>query len=110
MTPEEQLEMILCLCKNAQLIEESGQKVVFLPTFTFKAGPNEITQDLLFVPFHHSGYPSRLFFSVKMSGSSARNWTNHNLLNRNWWSPSYLVDTRKSWRDQILQHIQAVVS
>jgi len=108
MLPEAQLAPIIGLCANAQLVDESGRKVIFLPSMTFQAGTNDETQDLLFVPFHHSGYDSRLFFSKSVNSGVAKNWTQHNLLNRTWWSPSYRVDTSLSWRDQILQHIKAV--
>ena len=108
--PEQQLAVIIDLCAQAQLVDEAGRKVVFLPNMTFQAGHEAATQDLLFVPFPHSGYESRLFFTQQLSGGDARNWTQHNLLNRNWWAPSYRVDVSLSWRDQILQHIKAVAS
>ena len=110
MVPEEQLPSIIDLCAKAQLVDESNRKVVFLPNMTFQVGHDEATQDLLFVPFPHSGYDSRLFFTHLLNGGVARNWTQHNLLNRNWWSPSYRVDASLSWRDQILQHIKVVAS
>ncbi len=108
MPPEEQLSPIIDLCAKARLVDEAGRKIVFLPEMTFEAGAGEETQDLLFVPFPHSGYDSRLFFTKTISGGVARNWRQHNLLNRNWWSPSFRVDTSLSWRDQILLHIKAV--
>ena len=101
---------IIGLCAKAQLVDESGKKVVFLPKVTFQAGAGEATRDLLFVPFPHSGYDSRLFFTKTINSGAAQNWTQHNLLNRNWWSPSFKVDTSLSWRDQILQHIKVVAS
>ena len=108
MPPEAQIVPIIGLCPSAKLVDESGRKVVFLPSMCFQAGANDETQDLLFVPFAHSGYDSRLFFTKTVNAGVARNWTKHNLLNRTWWSPSYRVDTSLSWRDQILQHIKAV--
>ncbi len=108
MSPAEQLILIIDLCANAQLVDEAGQKVVFLPSMTFQAGTGEATQDLLFVPFQHSGYESRLFFTEAINCGLAVNWTQHNLLNRTWWSPSFRVDTSLSWRDQILQHIKVL--
>lgn len=108
MTPEEQLNLITVLCANAQLVDESGRRAVYMPGMTFQAGAGEATQDLLFVPFRHSGYDSRLFFTQKLDCGTACNWTQHNLINRTWWSPSYRVDVQLAWRDQILQHIKAV--
>lgn len=109
MSPKEQLNLIIDLCPKAQLVDESGQKVVFLPDMKFQAGAGESTQSLLFVPFHFSGYDSSLLFTQKLNEGPARNWTQHNLLNRKWWRPSYSVDTQLSWLDQIFQHLKAVI-
>jgi hypothetical protein len=108
MSPEEQLSPIIDLCDHAQLVDETGRKVVFLPSMTFQVGKGEATQDLLFVPFRHSGYDSRLFFAEQLGGNLAVNWTQHHLLGRVWWAPSFKVNTSLTWRDQILQHIKVV--
>jgi hypothetical protein len=90
------------------LFDETGRKVVFLPTMQFQAKSGTSTQDLLFVPFHHSGYDSRWFFTEQLLETAAQNWKQHNLIGRTWWAPSFCVNTNLSWRDQVLQHIKAV--
>ena len=109
MSPEEQLNLIIGLCPKAQLVDESGQKVIFLPDMKFQAGACESTQNLLFVPFPLFGYDSSLFFAQRLNEGPARNWTQHNLLNREWWRLSYRVNTRLPWFEQILQHLTAVI-
>lgn len=108
MTPDAQHAQIIDLCAKARLINETGRKVVFLPSMTFKVGKGQATQDLLYVPFHHSGYDSRLFFTEQLGGNIAANWTQHHLIGRQWWAPSFKVNTVLSWRDQILQHVKVV--
>ena len=106
--PEAELAELIHLCAGAQLIDERGGKVAHLPAFTFDAGGEAITQDLLFVPAPLAGYPSsRLFYEESVDGRG-NNWTTHHLIGRVWHVPSYKVDISGSWRDQILQHFQAV--
>ena len=105
---EAELPAIIALCASAQLIDERGGKVAHLPAFTFDAGGTAITQDLLFVPAPLASYPSsRLFYEHPVDGRGS-NWSTHHLIGRLWHAPSYKVDISRSWRDQILQHLQAV--
>lgn len=106
--PEADLAAIIDLCAGAQLLDERGGKVAYLPAFTFDAGGTSITQDLLFVPEPLASYASsRLFYERPFVGRG-KNWTAHHLIGRLWHAPSYTVDISRGWRDQILQHLQAV--
>ena len=106
--PETELAAIIDLCAGVQLLDERGGKVAHLPAFTFDAGGTAITQDLLFVPAPLASYPSsRLYYEQPVAGRG-RNWSTRHLIGRLWHAPSYKVDTSHSWRDQILQHLQAV--
>ena len=106
--PEAELAALIDLCAGTQLLDERGGKIAHLPAFTFDASGAAITQDLLFVPAPLASYPSsRLFFERSVAGRG-KNWTTHHLIGRVWHAPSYKVDTSRSWRDQILQHLQAV--
>ena len=99
---------LMDLCADAQLIDERGGTVAYLPSFAFDSGGATITQDLLFVPADIASYPSsRLFYEHPVAGRG-NNWSTHNLIGRVWHAPSYQVDTSRGWRDQILQHLQAV--
>lgn len=104
---DNQLAGLVDLCPDAQLIDEAGKKVVHLPNMCFEVDGQIVRQDLLFVPWPHSGYDTRLFFSSQICGKG-KNWTQHSLLNRNWHAPSYRVDKLLGWRHQLLQHIKAV--
>ena len=106
--PSAELPALIDLCAGAQLLDERGGKVAHLPAFTFDVGGTAITQDLLFVPAPLAGYPSsRLLYEQPVVGRG-KNWSTHHLLGRLWHAPSYKVDTSCCWRDQILQHLQAV--
>ena len=107
-SPEAELADLIDLFADTQLIDERGGKVAHLPAFTFDAGGAAVTQNLLFVPVPLASYPSsRLFYEHPVAGRG-KNWTTHHLIGRVWHAPSYKVDISCSWRDQILQHLQAV--
>ena len=103
-----ELASIRHLCTGAQLIDERGGKLAYLPTFTFQAGGVSITQNLLFVPQPLANYnSSRLYYERPIAGRG-RNWSTRHIVGRLWHTPSYKVDSSCGWRDQILQHLQAV--
>ena len=92
----------------AVLLKEGGQHAALLPDFAFAAGGESFKMDLLLVPFSHSGYTTRLFFTRKIDGRGA-NWNQHRVVERNWWAPSWnYVPPTLSWTQMLLAHLRAV--
>ncbi|MEM6480904.1 MAG: hypothetical protein AAF681_03585 [Pseudomonadota bacterium] len=109
MAPIDQLPAIQAFCAGAQLIDERGGKCVFLPDLGIMAGDTEMSQDALFVPNNLLGYgSSRLLYSAQLSSGSGQNWTQHHLVGRTWWAPSFKVPQQPAWRDEILAHLKGV--
>lgn len=93
---------------GAVLLTEGGQPVVLLPAFSFTAGGQVQTMDLLLVPFNHSGYVTRLFFERQIAGRGA-NWKQLRVVERNWWAPSWNhVPASMKWTQMLLAHLRAV--
>jgi hypothetical protein len=93
---------------DAVLYQEGGKPVVLLPAFSFVAGGKGETMDLLLHPSAHSGYVTRLFFERKIGGRGA-SWTQHRLLERMWWAPSWKdVQPARPWTSMLCQHLTAV--
>jgi hypothetical protein len=93
---------------DAVLLREGGQPVAFLPGFRFVAHDHPQTMDVLLVPFFHSGYVTRLFFSRKIEGRGA-NWNQYRLVERNWWAPSWAnVPGSMPWTKMLSAHLKAV--
>jgi hypothetical protein len=93
---------------GAVLLTEGGQPVALLPAFSFTAGGQALTMDLLLVPFAHSGYVTRLFFAHQISGRGS-NWNQHRVVERNWWAPSWNhVPASLRWTQMLLAHLRAV--
>lgn len=92
----------------AVLLAEGGNPVALLPAFGFKAAGSDIKMNLLLVPFHHSGYVTRLFFERKIEGRG-QNWTQHRVIDRQWWAPSWNhVQPSLPWPAMLCAHLRAV--
>jgi hypothetical protein len=94
---------------GAALLKEGGHPVALLPAFGFTAvGDQVFRMDLLLVPFKHTGYDTRLFFEKQIVGRGS-NWSQHRLLERNWWAPSWNhVPATLHWTQMLLAHLRAV--
>ena len=89
---------------------EGGKPVVHLPKFKFRAGGKSVQMDLLLYPSAHSGYVTRLFFEHKLEGAGeSKNWTEHTVLGRRWWAPSWnYVSAEQPWTSMLCAHLRAV--
>jgi hypothetical protein len=93
---------------DAVLLQEGGKPVVLLPKFAFVSGTDNVTMDVLLHPSPHSGYDSRLFFEHQIDGRKA-NWSQHRVLDRNWWAVSWeKVKPPLSWTAMLCEHLRAV--
>jgi hypothetical protein len=95
---------------TAMLVSEAGKPAVVLPAFKFRAGGNVVEMTLLLVPFEHSGYATRLFFERKLEGAGqSTNWTEHTVVSRKWWAPSWKdVAPDLPWISMLGAHLRAV--
>ena len=106
--PAEEFAGLKAMYESAALLKEGGEPVALLPAFGFTAGGRIETMDLLLVPFNHSGYTTRLFFERKVNGR-ARNWTQHRVVDHNWWAPSWNnVPAAMPWTQMLCAHLRAV--
>lgn len=95
---------------EATLHTEGGNPVVLLPNSKFLAGGKTQEMSLLLVPFSHSGYATRLFFERALQGfGQSQNWTEHTVLSRKWWAPSWKdVAPSLPWLSMLCAHLRAV--
>jgi hypothetical protein len=95
---------------SASLHTEGGHPVVLLPESKFRAGGRTVQIGLLLYPSVHSGYATRLFFEQKLEGAGqSRNWTEHTVLGRKWWAPSWKdVAADQAWTSMLGAHLRAV--
>jgi hypothetical protein len=95
---------------TASLYSEGGRPVVLLPDVKFRAGGKTEQMSLLLFPSERSGYATRLFFERKLEGvGESRNWTEHTVLTRKWWAPSWQgVAASQPWTSMLGAHLRAV--
>jgi hypothetical protein len=101
---------VQAMCATASLHTEGGQPVALLPEVKFRAGGKSVVMALLLYPANHSGYSTRLFFERKLEGAGeSQNWTEHTLLSRKWWAPSWnYVSAALDWGSMLTAHLRAV--
>ncbi len=103
-----EFEKIKAIHPPAQLHKEGGSPVVLLPALPFKAAGRPVTMDALLHPSSHSGYATRLFFERRIEGRGG-NWTEHRVLERQWWALSWKdVEASLPWPAILFAHLRAV--
>jgi len=106
--PAAEYQKLKLVWEAAVLHKEGGNPVVLLPDAAFVAAGKEERMDLLLYPSQHSGYVTRLFFQRQIAGRGD-NWTQHRVLERNWWAPSWKdVLPTLSWPAMLCAHLRAV--
>jgi hypothetical protein len=104
------LTALQVLYPAATLHTEGGKPVALMPDAKFRVGGKTEQMALLLVPFEHSGYATRLFFERKLEGVGlSQNWTEHTVLSRKWWAPSWKdVAASLPWTSMLGAHLRAV--
>lgn len=99
---------------DATLHSEGGKPFVHLPNTRFRSTGVARTMNLLLQPWgHDNNYTTRLYFDQKILGTTQnwldKNWSQHTLLSRNWWTPSWkLVAADQPWTDILMAHLRSV--
>lgn len=97
------------LHESALLLTEGGNPVVLLPTFQFRVDGKDMRMDLLLHPSFHTGYETRLFFKERVDGKG-QNWTQHQVIGRAWWTPSWQgVSAEQPWSAMLCAHLRVVI-
>ncbi len=109
-TDASNLASLRAVYPTASIQTEGGKSVALMPDAKFRAGGKTEQMTLLLVPFDHSGYVTRLFFERKLEGAGqSQNWTEHTVLSRKWWAPSWKdVVASQPWTSMLCAHLRAV--
>lgn len=104
---DKQLERLRALCPGAELWNEAGAPLVFLPDLKVESAGATHTIDALLCPRARDNYESRLYFSRQLPAN--RNWGAHNLMTRTWWAFSWQgISAGQPWIDILAGHLEAV--
>jgi hypothetical protein len=101
--PKQQTDELKGYCKRVSLLPEGGIEYLHLEELRLPAGCLPATCDALLCPVAKDGYPSRLYFSVQVSGQFARNWNGTvRIGEKNWYAFSWKVDFASPTLAQLL--------
>lgn len=101
--PKEQTDELKIYCKNVSSLPEGGIDYLYLEELRLPAGCTPAICDALLCPVAKDGYPSRLYFSVQVTGQFARNWNGTARIGeRNWFAFSWKVELAAPTLAQLL--------
>jgi hypothetical protein len=104
---EAQLARLRTLCPGAELWDEAGAPLVFLPDLKVESAGAMRIVDALLCPRPRDNYTSRLYYSLQLPVD--RNWAAHNLMTRTWWAFSWQgIGANQPWIDMLAAHLEAV--
>lgn len=94
------------LCPGAELWDDGGAPLVFLPGLLVESAGSKHRLDALLSPQAREGYESRLYFSAKLPIN--RNWAAHAIKARNWFAFSWRgITAGQPWLDILAGHLEA---
>lgn len=105
MTPAAGMADLRRINRRAELWDDAGGPLVFLPSLKVLHNCQTVTVDGLLVPREHSSYETRLFLSQPFP-DRGQNWTVHQILGRVWHAMSFRgVPASLPWRDILANHL-----
>ncbi len=108
MSTEAQLQSLQAVCAGAAIKQEANYMFVFLPSLQVQVGDQTKTMDALLSVQAHSGYTTRLFLAEQIVERPV-NWSQHQILGRNWWTWSWQnVPETLPWIQILLSHLRAL--
>jgi len=109
--PIDQIEELKKISPNLSLAQEGGYNYILIRDLQLpdKCIPSIV--DALLCPTQREGYPSRLFFSSKITGCPARNWNgNIRVLGQNWFAISWKTNGATRLTEKLIVHLKALRS
>lgn len=111
--PPEQIAGLRKYCNRLSSFEEVAKTFFRLDGLRLPLGCAPPICDGLLCPAQHAGYPSRLFFSEKITSPYTKNWnaTNERIGESNWFAFSWKVDLPNGTLEQLLiAHLNGLAS
>lgn len=105
MTAELQLAALRRINRRAELWDEGGQPLVYLPSMQIQHNRGKVPVDGLLCPRSHGSYTTRLFLSQPFP-NRGQNWTVHHIMGRAWHTMSYNnVPASLPWSEILAVHL-----
>jgi len=108
MSAASEFEKLRVLFPDAQLMQEGGVDLAFLPRLVIDNRGNAVTMPALLWPKARDSYPTRLFLERQLAAPQAQNWNSFGICTRTWWACSWHgVPESLSWPEMIANHLRA---
>ncbi|MGY3577832.1 hypothetical protein [Bradyrhizobium sp. USDA 4504] len=105
MSADRQLAALRRINRGAELWDEGGQPLVYLPAMKVQHNGGTTTVDGLLCPRSHASYTTRLFLSEAFP-NRGQNWTVHQIMGRAWHAMSYnYVPASLPWTEILAIHL-----
>lgn len=105
MTAQLELAALRRINRLAELWDEGGQPLVFLPGMKVRHSGGTVTVDGLLVPRSHTNYTTRLFLSQPFP-NRGQHWTVHQIMGRAWHAMSFNnVPASLPWTEILANHL-----
>jgi len=109
MEPQAELTTFQKVYPAAELWDEGGEPLVFIPGLCFRTAGSIIRTDAILCPRRHpsASYPTRLFLRQQVP-SRGQNWAQHVIRGTGgWFSPSYdNVPETLTWLEILAAHLR----
>jgi len=109
--PGDEIDELTSCFAGLSTASEGGTAFILIPAMNLPAGCDPKTADALLCPTPRDGYPSRLFFSAKISHQGpGQNWNAAGvvILSRQWWAVSWKAqDSNKRLSAILASHLEA---
>jgi hypothetical protein len=108
MGASEKFEKLKLLFPDAELKQEGGAAIAFLPRLVIDNQGKRVTVKALLWPYPRDSYTSRLFLDQKLDAPKARNWKAFVIGGATWWACSWQgVPNEGSWAEILAGHLGA---
>jgi hypothetical protein len=100
-----QLAALRRINRRAEIWDEGGRPLVYLPGMPVQHNGGVVTVDSLLSPREHSSYTTRLFLSQPFP-NRGQNWTMHQIMGRAWHAMSFNnVPASLPWTEILATHL-----
>lgn len=108
--PDDQVAELKRLCPNVSQVEEAGCVFLLLPGLQLPEGCSPASTDAILCPSARDGYPSRLFFSERVTFAQERNWnaTGVRIAERNWQAFSWKTSPDLRLAQMVAAHLRGL--
>lgn len=106
---ENQINGLKSITPNLKIVQEGGYNYFYIEGLKLPEGclPNIV--DALFCPTTIQGYPSRLYFSSKITGCPSRTWNGDiRAIGKNWYAVSWRMKDGLSLAEMFSIHLKAL--